>query len=361
MYDVVVVGAGVAGSYIASKLDAEVLVLEKDSRSVIKDSGIVSSDFNNFFKDKALIKNKISEMQFISPSGKSFILGSDEPFAYILKRKDFAQRLRNQARKNAEIRFEKVNNINHLANALEVCTENGTYECKLVVGADGASSTVRKSLDITDPLLYAGIFTRTRQTLDADKIKIFFNKYFSPDFFSWLIPQNNEYGIVTAVRPNEYFNYFKKKLELPEGDTHSSLIPVGCTKSYSSRAILVGDACGQTKPLTGGGIIFSLTSAEHAVKIIDEACKTKRFDEDFLRQYEILWKSEIGAEIRKQMILRRIYRKLTNAEIDSLFKDFGPTIENIRDFSYDMFSNSWRELPKIKLLKFLLSNLGKFI
>jgi flavin-dependent dehydrogenase len=360
MYDVIVVGAGVAGSYIASKLDADVLVLEKDKDIFLKDSGIVSSSFKDFFNAN-LIQNNIKQMQFLSPSGIEFVLNADEPFAYLLKRRLFSFHLRKLARKNAKIRYETVRKINYLHNSVEVHTDSGVYESKLVVGTDGATSLVRKFMGVPSPTLYTGIFSRAKLPIESNQIKIYLNKYFSPDFFSWIIPQNSEYGITTAIRPYEYFEFFKNKLHLPEGEVYSALIPLGFTKSYANRIILVGDACGQAKPLSGGGIIFSLIASKHAINIINEACSKKRFDEEFLAEYESLWKKELGSEVRKQILARKIYRKLTNQDIDKLFRDFGPAIEKIEEFDYDRLTELWRKMPKWKLLKFFITNIRHII
>ncbi|MCX6818578.1 MAG: NAD(P)/FAD-dependent oxidoreductase [Candidatus Aenigmarchaeota archaeon] len=361
MYDVIVVGAGVAGSYIASKLDADVLVLEKDKDIVLKDSGIVSHECFEYFNEKALIQNDIKQMQFISPSGLEFVLSADEPFAHILKRRLFSLHLRKLARKNSKISYETVRKINYLHNSVEVHTDSSVYECKLLVGSDGAHSLVRKFMGINDPLMFTGIFSRAKLPIESNKIKIYPNKYFSPDFFAWIISQSSEYGIITSIRPYEYFQYFKNKLHLPEGDIYSSSVPIGFTKSYANRALLVGDACGQTKPLTGGGIMFSLIAADHAIKVINEACEKKRFDEEFLADYESLWKEDFSSEIRKQLLARKIYRKLTNQDIDKLFRDFGPFIEKIEEFDYDRLSGIWRKMPKGKLIKFIISNIWRII
>ena len=70
-------GSGIAGSYLASQLnDLDVLIIEKNRKITLKDSGIVSSDFKKFVKDRSLIQDKIKEMHFISPSGKEFSIKS---------------------------------------------------------------------------------------------------------------------------------------------------------------------------------------------------------------------------------------------------------------------------------------------
>ena len=350
MHDVIVVGAGIAGSYLASRLDKDVMILEK-SKKTKKDTGIVSKKILEFLPKKVLEK-EIREMKFFSPSGLNFSLKSEKPFAYFLKR-DFISYLRKKARKNSKIRYETVNNIEYLKDSVIVHTDRNDYECRLVVGADGANSIVRRTAGIKNPGIFLGMMTRARIN---DEIKIYLNKYFSSDFFSWIIP--GEYGLITAIRPKDYFEYFKKTMNLPEGRFYSSPIPVGCTKSYFHRTLLIGDSCGMTKPLTGGGIIFSLTACNYAEQTIKEAFHKNRFESGFLNQYEKKWKGDFGYEIRKQMLFRNIYRKLTNKDIDNLFRDFGPSIERLGEFDYDHFSKSWRDMPKLKLLKFLITNLS---
>ena len=362
MYDVIILGAGVAGPYLATQLKGlDTLIIEKDQKPVLKDSGIVSNHFKKFFREPSLIQSRIEEMQFVSPSGQRFFLTADEPFAFILNRKQFALHLRKKAKVSAKLKYEKVRKINYLENSVEVQTNKGIHSSKLLIGADGASSIVRRSLGIRDPLFYTGIFARTRKKIEKHTIGIYLNKYFSPDFFSWIIPQNNEYGLTTAIRPYENFQYFKKQLNLPDGEIHSSPIPIGYTRSYAERTILLGDACGHVKPLTGGGIIFSMTAANHAACIINRAFEKNRFDKDFLKQYEKQWKKDLKCEINKQLFARKIYRKLSNNDIDKMFRSFGPEIENLKVFDYDKLSGVWRRMPKWKLFKFLISSLPLLI
>jgi len=351
MHDLIVVGSGVAGSFLTSRLkDMDILVLEKD-RKTKTDSGIVSSKISKFLPKKFLDR-EIKEMKFVSPSGLEFSLKRERPFAYFLK-KDFSCLLRKEAKKNSKIRYETVRSIEYLEDSVIVYTDDNDYRCSMLVGADGASSVVRKTAEIKDPGLCLGMLVRARI---ESEVKIYMNKYFSPDFFSWKLP--GEYGLITSIRPREYMDYFKTKLGLPEGRLYSSLIPFGYTKSYYHRTILIGDSCGMTKPLTGGGIIFSLTACNHAKKAIEKAFDNGKFNQSFLKQYEKAWKKDFGSEIKRQMIFRKIYRNLTNKEIDGLFKQFGPHIERLDDFDYDHFSNSWRKMPKWGLFKFIISKLN---
>jgi digeranylgeranylglycerophospholipid reductase len=350
MHDLIVVGSGTAGSYLASRLKGlDILVLEKSIKTKT-DTGIVSNRIADFLPKKFLGR-QIKQMRLISPSGLSFSLTSEKPFAYLLKR-DFQSQLRKEAKKNSRIRYETVNSVEYEKDHVLVYTDKDTYQCSMLVGSDGASSTVRRSAGISNPTMAMGMLMRTRTD---SEIKIYMDKYFSPDFFSWVVP--DEYGLITSIRPRDYFEYFKSRLDLSNGRFYQSPIPFGYTKSYFHRMILIGDSCGMTKPLTGGGIIFSLTACNYAKQVIEKAFATGNFSQSFLKHYENLWKKDFGREIKRQMMFRKIYRSLTNKEIDNLFLQFGPYIERMEDFDYDHFSGSWRNMPKLKLIKFIITKL----
>ncbi|MBI5347237.1 MAG: NAD(P)/FAD-dependent oxidoreductase [Candidatus Aenigmarchaeota archaeon] len=349
MYDVIIAGAGVAGCQIARLLDdsgLDTLVLEKEKNIRIKDSGIVSSEFLDFFP-KYLIAKNIDSMDIVSPSGIEINLSLPEPFAHIVHRESFSGYLR----RKIKIDYETVIAAKFYEESVTVLTDKGFHECKLLVGCDGANSVIRNAAGIERPGLCAGIFSRGRKS--TGNVTVYMNKFFSPDFFAWHIPQNGEHGLITAMRPAGHMDEFETALGLEQGNLYGAHIPIGLQKSFSSRCLLAGDAASQVKPLTGGGIIFSLKAAKHAAETIRKAAKKNRFDAAFLSSYQKRWLGEFGAEIRKQMMIRNVYRRLPNKHIDQLFSAFKPDFEKIRAFNYDRLSKLCWKLPKLKMLRFL--------
>ncbi len=356
MYDLIIVGGGVAGCRLASRLDLDTLLLEKSKEITLKDSGIVSQRFLDMFGTD-LVEHKINAMEAVSPSGKTFRLSSETPFAYIIDRVGFSRFLRKEAGKKANVRYEFAEKVVYEKDSVSVITDKEEHKARMVVGCDGALSSVRKCAGITPPDMYPGILMKTKEKITGENIQVFFNKFFSPEFFSWIIPQNNEYGLITGIRPREHLDYFRKKQNLPGGWLHSHVIPAGSTQSYAERTILAGDACGQTKPLTGGGIIFSLRACQHAENTINEAFMQNNFSKEFLGRYEEAWKREMSPEIQKQLIARRFYRKMSNSDIETAFGDFGKSIEAMRGFDYDHLSGIWKKLPLFKLARFAFSRM----
>jgi flavin-dependent dehydrogenase len=79
-------------------------------------------------------------------------------------------------------------------------------------------------------------------------------------------------------------------------------IPIGPPDRVTgARGLLVGDAAAQTKPFTGGGIVYGMTCADHAVETVDPD------DPTTLADYERAWRSELEDEIRLGKWVRRAY------------------------------------------------------
>lgn len=351
MYDVIVIGGGIIGSYIASAIeDLEVLLIEKTRKIHSYDSGIVSKDFEHFFSHDYVL-HEINEMEFISPSGKTMKISTHKPFAFVIDKEKIIKTLR----KGVNKKYEEVKNIIINDNTSYVITDKHEYEARLIVACDGANSIVRKLLGLRKPKIYLGIITNIKKRYN-DCIKVFFNKYFSPDFFSWHIPFKGEYGLITSVRPKNYFNYFKEILGLDTNNMIARPIPIGIVKTYARRCIFVGDAASQVKPLTGGGIIYGLKSALHAIKCIRNAIEKRRYDEKMLFLYEKAWKRELGCEMKLQLFVRKRFRYMKNRQIDRFIQDFKKDFEKIKNFDYDKITSIIFKLSKIKLFKHIILN-----
>ena len=356
VYDVGIIGAGVAGSRLAWLLGEcgyNVLLLEKNEE-IKRDTGVVSCDIKNIIPLKEnLIKYKIKEMKFISPSGYEFTLHSNKPFCYILKRDKFGKWLRREAEKRCELVYEEFKNMRITDSEAKIKTKNSEYKAKMIVGADGALSKVRACLGIRKPKIFFGAMHPGKKI--DDKPAIWFNKKYSQHFFAWFSPPN-EYGLITKRDIKEKFKHFTKDRNIlfSVDKLYARPIPIGFVKSFSYRAILIGDACGQVKPVTGGGIVFSLLAARIAAKTIRKGIKENNFSSSMLAEYEKRWKSLLANEIRFQLLLRRIFSLMNNRQIDGFFKEFGKEIENINNFNYDRIISLFKQIRKEKFLKYIV-------
>lgn len=83
---------------------------------------------------------------------------------------------------------------------------------------------------------------------------------------------------------------------------------------------MLGDAAGLVKPTTGGGIYYSLLSAELAAATLTAALEDDDLGRERLASYKTSWRKRLGSELRWQLILRRIAKRLSDSDIDALFE-----------------------------------------
>ena len=96
------------------------------------------------------------------------------------------------------------------------------------------------------------------------------------------------------------------------------LAPIG--RTYGDRLLVVGDAAGLVKPTTGGGIYYSLLTAGLAAATLATALDCDQLTDGALSEYETSWQERLGAELRSQLVLRRIAQRLSDPDIDGLFE-----------------------------------------
>jgi len=118
----------------------------------------------------------------------------------------------------------------------------------------------------------------------------------------------------------------------------------------------VGDAAGQVKPTTGGGIYYGLLCADIAVDVLDRAMAGNDFSARTLSEYEKRWKRLLARELRIGRWARRTFERLSDRRMERLFRmvqDSRATesLLNAPDFSFDWHSRlilraSWRFGPR---------------
>ena len=90
-------------------------------------------------------------------------------------------------------------------------------------------------------------------------------------------------------------------------------------QTYSDGLLLVGDAAGQTKPTTGGGVILGGLCAIEAGRTAAEAVEAGDCSAGFLRRYQKAWRASLGREFTSMLSARRLLNRLSDERIDRLF------------------------------------------
>ncbi|HEU03559.1 MAG TPA: NAD(P)/FAD-dependent oxidoreductase [Nitrosopumilus sp.] len=338
-YDVVIAGGSIAGLLCAREIansGYSVLVLEEDyeigtpehcgglvSTSGLEELGIIprSKTFNHM----------IESAEVFAPNGNSFTINSKKQKVAEINRRELDKQIAHQAQKNgADIKvrtsFQELTNDG-------VRTSDGEKKCKIVVDARGVSALVSKDRD--------GILSSAQYEIYADwikksKVEVYFDQEKYPGFFSWIIPSGEGTGKVgvagrgiNAADALENFLSKKGKYSTIRKIFAPIWIKGPIEKFVSDRLVIVGDAAGQSKPTTAGGIFSCGMAGIFAGQAIAKFLESgNKYD---LEEYQKNWKQMFGKEFEKQSFARKLLERLDNQTINKLFESITPEI--VKDIS----------------------------
>lgn len=320
MRDFVVVGAGPAGSRFArsaAERGRDVLVFEQgEVGRPLACSGHVSLDVWDYVPADArddLFQNDIRGARFHlgGASSTAHPFYRDEPISNAVDRVELDRTLARAATDaGAELRDgHTVTQVDERHDRVAVTARGPdgteTVEARMVVGADGPRSRVRDQCGLPEPDEFLhGVLGFDPEPDDEPFVDVHLTV---PRFFAWRIPRGDagvEYGL--AVRPGDNararFDDLLDDYDAELCERCSGLIPIGPPDRVTGdRSLLVGDAAGQTKPFTGGGILYGMRAADHAAETVDPTRP------ETLSDYEDAWRSELRTEIRLGHVVRAGY------------------------------------------------------
>ncbi len=332
--DVLVVGAGPAGSIaaeVAASGGADTLLIDKKadpSRSSACGGLVSKGAWNELDASSQAIVNEIKGVKVHPPEGKSFVLQSQTVKAYVIDRDKLNADLLSRAeasgvRVRAETGIFARTDGGVKIRSLEEGEERA-LEPRVIIGADGPRSDVRRLFDLERPseLLYA-IQSETKLTgIRADRVEVYFGDEIAPGFFGWVIPVSEDsarIGLATkkGERLKTCFRNLLEEVDLGEvEDFTTGVIPIGVPDhSPGGHVLTVGDAAGQVKPTTGGGLYpISITS-----KIAGEAAvKGLARLENPSGYYYKAWMDQIGKDLKREMLLHRVLEGVSDESLSRL-------------------------------------------
>jgi geranylgeranyl reductase family protein len=290
MKRIAIIGAGPAGLYAAYLLARQghnVTVFEEhDTIGIpIQCTGVVTEDILRFLPElkKSGSINNIIKAIAVHSKKRSFKVKTEE---YILDRSRFDQYIgRLAAMSGAVIRprhafmdIEKGRLL--IKNKSDDSIQQHAFD--IIIGADGPRSTVAK---VFFPKNRLECYLGTQATIKGDFLEPCYHAYLGdafPEFFGWVVPESKKHariGLATKKKPRTYFDAFCAQLGYDKKDIvahQGGLIPVfnprntWYAKKQGIHAFLLGDAAGQIKSTTGGGIIPSLRCATFLARCIGQ-------------------------------------------------------------------------------------------
>jgi len=343
-FDLLIVGAGPAGSFAAELLaqgGANVALFDGRPPGEPKacGGGVTGKALKAWPHLLNAVGRTINELDLYSPSGKKLHLELDEPFA-IYSRLAFDSYLRERARDaGAKVFNEKISmrKSKRAAAAWTLKSEsNAEFTGRILVGADGANSGVGKSLagpvSASDMEVAFGYRAPLPADGEAPTVVAFLPRWIG---YAWAFPRPDHisFGIATTQDAFQHqplddllwqfmIGYYsesgdtKRKFWANNSDQtqgirqhleqtaerYAARIPGLADKTWETRRVcgedwaLLGDAAGFADPVTGEGIYYALRSAQ-----IFAEC----YLSGSLTDYETRWRTDFGAELRRASQMRR--------------------------------------------------------
>jgi geranylgeranyl reductase family protein len=350
VFDVLIVGAGPAGSFAAELLakgGASVALFDGRPEGEPKacGGGVTAKALKAWPHLLGAVGRTVNELEMYSPSGKRLHLQLDEPFA-IYSRVAFDSYLRDRAGEaGAKVFSEKISprGIKRSESGDGVWKirgqNNSEWSAKFLVAADGANSAIAKKfagpLEASDMEVAFGYRTPLPDKGEAPTVIAFLPRWVG---YAWAFPRLDHisFGIATTQDAFEHkaldqllwqfmtgyyrqredgtANIWEKQNEdelrtnaieknlRATAERYAARIPGLADKTWDSRRAcgdgwaLLGDAAGFADPVTGEGIYYALRSAE----LFADA-----FLEGRAEEYETRWRADFGAELRRASQMRQ--------------------------------------------------------
>ena len=335
-YDVVIIGAGLAGLQCARLLGAKgakVLLVDRktDLAKGIHTTGIfVRKTLEDFDFPAGSLGKPIKNVTLYSPKLKAFDLASEKEEFRVGKMSliydEFLQEAVTDGVKFARATsYKGIEIVNgETVVKLEKRGEFSQVKTKILIGADGANSRVAGDLKLDENREWIvgceEVFKAKKSNGEA-RLHCFLDAKIAPGYLAWIADDGEEIHIGTGgyaadFNPREALKLFREKtkklFDLSDAElseTRGGRIPVGgvLRNIANERGLLIGDAAGAVSPLTAGGLDPAMRLSSYAAEVVWESLQAE--NPEFLLNYS---GEQFRARFVSRLWMRRIVKTLTN-------------------------------------------------
>jgi geranylgeranyl reductase family protein len=270
------------------------------------------------------------------PDGQRLALEKSQTHAYVIERDRFDADLVEQAvRAGVEVRLKSpAVGLEHSPSVQTLHVKcNGhqvAIKARVVIGADGPRSVVARAAGLPAP---QKTIIGVQATMDyeperEDYVEVWLSHAIAPNFFAWAVPAapgaaRVGLGTDDPKRAKARFDRWVQA-QFPRSEIisySSGAIPIGpAAKTVTDGVLLVGDAAGQAKPTSGGGIYTGVRCAKIAGEVAARAALSGDASERALMEYERRWRALFEKELRFGMWLHQAFCQLDDEELSALFR-----------------------------------------
>jgi digeranylgeranylglycerophospholipid reductase len=339
--DVLIIGGGPSGLRLAGRLaekGLDVLVLEKKPRvgGNVVCTGIVGKEvFPSFGLDTDSVIQEIREARLVSPFGTAVTYRHSRPFACVVDREKLDSGIAASAvRAGAVLSLgSRADDISVEPGGVRVTVrtsgqESVRHTAAMAVIASGVDYGLQKRAGLSYPRTFLKGAQAEVPIAGRDLTTIFFGRSVAPGAFAWSVPAGDKarVGLLTRKDPR---TLLRKLLHASSpsaaGDPGPAEIRTKAVaqgllaRTTGDRILSVGEAAGQIKTTTGGGISYGLLCADLAAEALRECFERSSFGASALAGYEARWRKAIQREILVGYYTRRMCSRLSDGQVEGLF------------------------------------------
>lgn len=304
-YDVVIIGAGPAGSIAAEKLSAsghKTLIIDPCNKKKIC-AGVLTAQYARKYEVNGnYVEREIKGVR-LSFKGIKGEISYRNTVEYSINRDSFdAFNLARAVNNGSELKKNLVLSINEKDSCAKIHTEKDIVLTDYVIVAAGVSELSQ---------LYGGTkqYAYCTQQIKYQEPGDFFEMDLFPGGYSWIVPKKK--NVVSGTSSNK---------DYPDIPGERGLIPINgpVKRTFSNRTILAGDAAGFVSSFDGEGIYYARRSGEIAAEVLPDVISGN----NPLSEYEKVWKREfdflsmvkISRLLSNNIILEAFVREIRDNE-----------------------------------------------
>ncbi|MFQ5406168.1 MAG: geranylgeranyl reductase family protein [Candidatus Micrarchaeia archaeon] len=383
-YDVVVIGAGPAGSQFArfaAKGGMNVLVIDKKKElgSPVRCGEGITSNWEkklglNFRRQDYACE--IKGIKVFAPNNHSLTLQTPQSTGFVLERKIFDKELAiNAAREGAHfLPYSLVTDLiekDSKPSGVKVKTPNGQIEvsCDLVVCAEGMESKIARKAGFAALSRASEVdicYEYEMVNVDCkDLIEVYFGNKLAPRGYLWVFPKGKDVanvgigaGGATGADPKKLLDEFiagnQRFKNAQAVEVKGGVISVGAPQKelVKDNAMIIGTSAHQVDPIHGGGIGLAIEAGFMASQAAVQAFERKDYSASSLSSYQREWWSAAGPKLEKRLKLRFVLEKFSDDDVNALLGAMdSESLDNILSGDFAAVLKQTGRLGKVMLTK----------